>query len=708
MNVQHTKSRYQTQYQQGGFDFADFLAFVWLKKWRIVLTIAVLTTLGSYYVKNLPKIYTATSTILLDEKSDTLTFSGNFGTMSQKESDKLDTFIEFIRARQFMAKIVDQLELHKRVEFQKTLANDSNVVDKQTAITALLRNLKLTKIANTEMLKISVESRLAYTAAEVANAIGPVFFEYQSQTHKRKADETTRWLDSQLTTLRSQLDYAEKELEVFMQVNGLIDLESQVELAKTEISKLIEHSLQLDKSMAADRSTITQIKASQHDIQKLLQVPAIFSDTLLRELSAKLIEKELLFDQISKRYKFKHHKYIAAKSAVELLKENFNFALTQVIDGLQQTYESTLSRQNELAKQMQDSRLKHTALGQHEMELATLRRKVIAMQQLYDVFLSRLQEAEILQDLDSGGEFAIVDYAEVPEFPSKPKVLLGMSFSFILASIFSVGFWLLLHLIADKKTRFKQLLLRQGVAVLAEIPKVPKAKKTAPKSSVNKLSLIKDFVYAEAFRTLRSELVVRSDDTPTRIIAITSVAKEQDASMVAIELAESFGHLEKSILIDANMRAPIVGLHFGMSTKAAGLSDFINRQATFSQCVVRERGNQLAVMPSGTGTSDPLIYLSKPRFGDFVKKLGVLYERLIINTPPVNSFSDALVVAKLVDGIILVCDIEKTDSLALIEAVQRLQDAGAPLLGVVFDRSKNVNPRFSQRQTKALSAKKAS
>ena len=703
MTVQHTKP----QHQQDGFDFADFVAFSWQKKWRIILTIAVLTTLGGYYVKNLPKVYSATSTILLDEKSDTLTLTGNFGTVSQKESDKLDTFIEFIRARQFMAKIVEQLSLHKRVEFQKTVANGRKVEDKQTAITTLLSNLKLTKIANTEMLKITVESRLAYTAAEVANAIGPAFFEYQSQSHKRKADETTRWLDSQLTTLRSQLDDSEKELEDFMQVNGLIDLESQVELAKTEISKLIEHKLQLDKNMAADRSTIAQIKASQDNIEKLLQVPAIFNDSLLRELSAKLIEKELLFDEISKRYKFKHHKYIAAKSSVDLLKSSFSAALTQVIDGLQQTYQSTLSRQNELAKQLQNSRLKHTELGQHEMELATLRRKVVAMQQLYDVFLSRLQEAEILQDLDSGGEFAIVDYAEVPEFPSKPKVLLGISFCLILASIFSVGFWLLVHLIADKKTRFKQLLRRQGVVVLAEIPKVPKIKKPSKKTSANKVLPVKDFVYAEAFRTLRSELVVRSDDSPTRIIAITSVAKEHDASMVPIELAESFGLLEKSILMDANMRAPVIGPHFGLNAKAAGLSDFINRQSTFSQCTMREKGSQLTKMPSGTGTSDPLVYLSKPRFGDLVKKLGVLYERLIINTPPVNSFSDALVVAKLVDGIILVCDIEKTDSMALIEAVQRLQDAGAPLLGVVFDRSKNVKTRFARRQLKALTAKKA-
>jgi succinoglycan biosynthesis transport protein ExoP len=692
---------------QGSFDLTDLLAFLWQKKWRMIITIVILTSMGSYYVKKLPKIYSATSTILLDEKSDTLTLTGNFGTVSQKESDKLDTFIEFIRSRQFSAKIVEQLNLTERQEFQKVLENGTLIKDSNTAITILLNNLKLTKIANTEMLKINVESRLAYTAAEIANEIGPMFFEYQNQTHKRKADETTRWLDGQLTTLRSQLDEAETELENFMQLNGLIDLESQVELAKTEIGKLIEYKLQVDKSVSADYATIAQIKAAQGETVRLVKIPAIFNDSLLRDLTAKLTEKELFFDEISQRYKYKHYKYIAAKSTLDVLAENYNAALLQVVDALQHSYLNSLARQNELAKQLEKARLRHTELGRHEMELATLRRKVSAMQQLYDVFLSRLQEAEILQDLDSDGEFAIVDFALVPEYPSKPKVLLGISFSFILASVFSIGFWLLVHLVADKKTRFKQLLLRLGVPLLAEIPKLPK-QKALSKTGLNSVQPVKDFVYAEAIRTLRSGLVVRSDDTPIRIIAFTSVSKDHEKSIIPIELAESFGQLEKSMLIDGDMRNPVVGPYFGLGQNAAGLSEFMDKRASFSQCMVREKGNQLSVMPSGAGSSDPLVYLSKPRFADFIKKVGVLYERLIIDTPPVNSFSDALVIAKLVDGIILTCDIEKTDSLALIEAVQRLQDSGAPLLGVVFDRSKHVKARFYKTSMQKHNVKKTS
>ncbi|WP_157828062.1 hypothetical protein [Paraglaciecola sp. MB-3u-78] len=99
------------------------------------------------------------------------------------------------------------------------------------------------------------------------------------------------------------------------------------------------------------------------------------------------------------------------------------------------------------------ARSKHTALGTHEFKLASLKRKALATQKLYDVFLSRLQQAEILQDLDAGD-----DFAQIPDKHIKPRVLLGMTFSLILSSIFSLGFWLIIHLIADKKSRFTTLL----------------------------------------------------------------------------------------------------------------------------------------------------------------------------------------------------------------------------------------------------------
>ena len=683
----------------GGFDLADLFGFLWQKKIRIIITICLLTFLGTSYVKKMPKIYSASSTLLFSQESDTFSIGNSFSALANNGNNKIDTFIELIRSRQFALKIVERLQLQTREEFKKKVSNGKRMPDIQNAVSKLLKHLQLSKVSNTDMLKVTYESTLAYTAAEVVNTVGPTFFEYQTEVQKEKADTTTQWLDEQLLTLSTQLVSAETELEQFMQANGLIDLKSQVDLVKTEISKMIEHRLSAENIMSNASATMSQLKSANGDADKLMQVPIVLNNPLLRALGSDLFKKQLDVEELSKRYKYKHHKYIAAQGAVDALQANLDQTLSMVIYSFKQEYQTIKQRYQELEVQLEVVRSKHSALGTHEFKLASLKRKNLATQKLYDVFLSRLQQAEILQDLDAGDDFAVVDFAQVPDKHIKPRVLLGMTFSLILSSIFSVGFWLIIHLIADKKSRFTTLLRNHGVVLLGELPKPGKVNKLMDKKMVSKTKMPTkaEVLYSESVRSLRSELIVRSDDGPIRTLLLASVQQGKRRSKLAIELAESFGGLDKSILVDADLRNPQIGIEYGLEQLMPGLTNFISRRSSFSDSNFREKGSPLSVMPSGTIPSDPLVYLTKPRFGEFIKRLGVLFERVVIETPPVNACGDALVVSKVVDAVVLLCDLELTESADLLEAIQRFQDAGAPLLGVVFENTKSIKSKITQR-----------
>jgi receptor protein-tyrosine kinase len=683
----------------GGFDLANLFGFLWQKKIRIIITIALLTFLGTSYVKKMPKIYSASSTLLFSQESDTFSIGNSFSALANNGNNKIDTFIELIRSRQFALKIVEKLQLQTREEFKKKVSDGKRVPDIQNAVSKLLKHLQLSKVSNTDMLKVTYESTLAFTAAEVVNTVGPTFFEYQTQVQKEKADATTQWLDGQLLTLSTQLESAETELEQFMQANGLIDLKSQVDLVKTEISKMIEHTLAAENLMSNTSATMSQINSANGDADRLMQVPIILNNPLLRTLSADLFRKQLELAELSKRYKYKHHRFIAAQGAVDALQANFDQTLSKVIDSFKQEYQTIKQRHRELEQQLAVARSKHTALGTHEFKLASLKRKTLATQKLYDVFLSRLQQAEILQDLDAGDDFAVVDFAQTPDKHIKPRVLLGMTFSLVLSSIFSIGLWLIIHLIADKKARFTTLLRNHGVALLGELPKPAKVTKVLNKKASYKVQIPtrSEVIYSESVRALRSEIMVRSDDDPIRTLLLASVQQGKRRSKLAIELAESFGGIDKSIIVDADLRNPQIGIEYGLKQLTPGLTNFISRRSSFSDSNFREKGSQLSVMPSGAIPSDPLVYLTKPRFGEFIKRLGVLFERVIIETPPVNAYGDALVVSKVVDAVVLLCDLELTESADLLDAIQRFQDAGAPLLGVVFENAKNIKSKIPQR-----------
>lgn len=197
----------------------------------------------------MPKIYSASSTLLFSQESDTLSIVNSFGALTNNGNNKIDIFIELIRSRQSALKIVEKLQLQTREEFKKIVLEGQRVADTQNA------------------------------------------------------DETTQWLDGQLLTLSSQIEGAETELEQFMQTNGLIDLKSQVDLAKTEISKMIEQRLTAEDILSNTSATMSQINAANGNADKLMQVPIILNNPLLRTLNSDLFRKQLEFDELSKRYK---------------------------------------------------------------------------------------------------------------------------------------------------------------------------------------------------------------------------------------------------------------------------------------------------------------------------------------------------------------------------------------------------------------------
>ena len=677
------------------FDLAELLAFLWLKKFRIVFFTLLIALAGAYHIFNLPKIYTASSTILLGDGEQGFSLSATMGAFGNDGDPKIDTYMEFIRSRQFIGKVVDELGLVYDPEFRPISSDVTDEYARDHAINVLLGGLALSRLGETTLLKVMFSSQNPKIAADVANTIGPAFFTFQSDMGKQKANATSRWLSQQLVELQTKLATAEQKLQNFLIDNDLTDVGSKIEISRIEISGLLKEKLIIENRFSEVSASVAQAQLAGNNFEQLVQIPWILNNQMMISIRRNISAQEQLFAELSKRYKNKHHKYISAVATLSTLRNEQQALALELSAGLKQEFEKLKARNLSLENQIKTAKKAHGELGKHELQLEKLRREVESTQTLYEVFLSRLRETEILKDLGSSEQFAVIDAASVPVGPSKPRVALLMALVLMFGSLASSGFWLIIHLVSDKRTRFLNILNKMNIPVLAQVPKYKKVK--TKKGVIVVSNRGANYEYAEAVRSLRAEITFRSDDTPIRTIIVTRVKSTKAKSNLGIDLAESFGYLEKSIIVDADMRQPHVGTEYGMEKAAAGLTNFIGRRQSFSDSSYRENGSQLSVMPSGTIPSDPLLYISKPRFAGFVKKLGVLFEHVIIEAPEVNLFSDTMIISKSVDGVVLLCDLEITDSADLMEAIQRLQESRAPLIGVVFENVKNVGNKVLKR-----------
>jgi receptor protein-tyrosine kinase len=302
-----TGEHYQSQ-TDTAFDLAELLAFLWLKKFRIVFFTILIVIAGAYHIFNLPKIYTASSTILLGDGEQGFSLSSTIANFGNDGDAKIDTYIEFIRSRQFIGQVVDELSLVYDLEFRPVSGDVTNEYVRDHAIDVLLEGLSLSRLGDTTLLKVMFSSEKPKTAAAVANTIGPAFFAFQSDMGKQKANATSQWLSQQLVELQTKLAVAEQTLQDFLIDNNLTDVSSKIEIARIEISGLLQERLAIEKMFAEVSASVGQVQLAAGKIEQLVQIPWVLNNQMMISVRRNISAQEQLFAELSKRYKSKHHR----------------------------------------------------------------------------------------------------------------------------------------------------------------------------------------------------------------------------------------------------------------------------------------------------------------------------------------------------------------------------------------------------------------
>jgi capsular exopolysaccharide synthesis family protein len=149
--------------------------------------------------------------------------------------------------------------------------------------------------------------------------------------------------------------------------------------------------------------------------------------------------------------------------------------------------------------------------------------------------------------------------------------------------------------------------------------------------------------------------------------------------------------MEKVLLIEADMRHPTLAKNLCLKLHRPGLSNLLAKTHQINECIVRDKNLKLDILTSGISPANPLAFLSMKRFNMLIKVFGNFYDRIIIETPPVNAVSDAVIISKLVDSVIYIVDGSKTQRDQISSGLNMLKQVNAPIEGVVINHSQNID-----------------
>lgn len=312
-----------------------------------------------------------------------------------------------------------------------------------------------------------------------------------------------------------------------------------------------------------------------------------------------------------------------------------------------------------------------------------------------------------ISSIVEGTSAKIVDSAVVPVIPSSPDYVMNTVVGFILGFMLVVG-GIVLREIFDTSIRTEEDITQVcNFPVLASVPDMASHSKGSyyydskkKNKSTKKLGgtaaapvLVGgdiSFSASEAYKLLRTKIQFSfADNSNCRVIGVSSALSGEGKSLTAVNLAYSLSQLNKHVLlIDGDMRRPTVAEKLDVE-KQQGLSSYLTGQVDINrliqQCGIAGDENAFQVIAAGESPPNPVELLGSMRMQKMLEILRQHYSYIVIDLPPVGEVSDAMVAAKLLDGMVLVVRQNHCNRIVLNSAIHQFQFIEAKILGVVYN-----------------------
>lgn len=680
-------------------NFKELLMPLWQRKWLLVISVFFVCTITMTYLNTLNPFYKATAIIHISPiKQHTISLDKAFNqtpTTYFQVNQQLQTQYAILRSREFAKRILSKLNLLNNPEFQQgkykpvvaEYLGGSLVKKNAEHIAAVIQSrLIIEPIKDTELVRVSFIAYNPELASYVTNQIGEVYLSYKDELYNNAKKNTSRWLDEQIDKLSLKLKTSELALQEFREQESIIDINGILGLASAEIKTLTLSYIQ----SVRDRDDIAigyrLVEKFKDDYDKLLELKQISNHpTLVKLLSnEELISRKIY--ELSKRYGPKHPKYISIQTELKSLKSNIEKQINYNVQEIQMGFLAAESKIRSIEQRLEQSKADYLRLSQLQNEFSQLEREVKSNKELYNTYLTKLKESDAMSDYNSNFYIQVVDEATTPGVPISPKKKLTLVSSFLATFILLSIFIYVREFGRDSLNSQRKLESFSDANILSLLPTHNNNGLTGDASYP-----INDPLFIEAVRSLRTTILFNKQRKTPKVIAITSSIAREGKSTIAYQLASCFAEMEKVLLIEADLRNPTLAVRLGYSSHRPGLSNLIAKTHTVSECLIQSADNKLAMLTSGITPTNPLAFLSMKQFSTLLRKFQVYYDRIIIEVPPINSVSDAIIVAQQADSTVYVAHAENTKREQISNGLKILKQHKINIEGVVINQNKNMD-----------------
>ena len=694
-------------------DLGHYLGIIKRYSLRILLLAIAFTVLVAILVMKMTPLYTSSTTLLIEaEKANVVSIEEVYG-IDTKSKDYMATQFEVLKSRQIAEKTVESLSLYDNADFMPEENETSFVSDlaemfpflpqkekvelteeqkvaklKRKATHLLMSATDVSLMKGTQLVRISVTTEKPNLSALIANTIAEVYIENYLQAKLDMTAKATSFLTDSIDGLKTKLDVAERNLVRFYETNQVVNIDGVVGLASDELERLNIQLSEAEVELKLNSVIFNQIKDSKA-IEDVARIPEVLNHPAVRDVRRDEGKALTRVSELSKVYGPKHPKMIAANAELTAIRDTLNTQITDLISSITTQYESSKQKVAQLQREVETSKAAFRSLAELDNKRKALEREVDINQQLYDSFFTRLKETDELGGLESANA-RVLDTALPSYTPSKPNKKLFIAAAFVLSTSFGIALAIVMETLNSGIRSVDDVEKKLGQRMLGLIPWLAHKKKTD--LPIRTFFDGKKHQFAEAVRTLRTSLSLLNIEKENQAILVTSSVPKEGKTTVSINLAFALGQLDKTILIDADLRRPSIGKQFNIPSYQPGVANLVLKSHSFEECLVRDEESSIDILSAGTIPSNPQELLADKGFEELITKLKSEYKYVVVDTAPTQAVSDSMIVANSCDSVIYVVRADSTSDKVINNGLSRFLQVGHRLDGVVLNQ---VNLRKS-------------
>jgi succinoglycan biosynthesis transport protein ExoP len=692
----------------------DYVIILRKHQWLILtflLTVVTVVTIASFKMK---PVYEAAARVEVDKESqNVLRFQDDNAYDDYMDSeDYIETQAKILQSETLALQTIKSLDLGRYPEFggsvnSLTFAQGGTASKRPAILGAFLGGLSVKRVPNSRLIEVRFEAEDPQLAALVVNTHLQDFIE---QNFRSKYDATTQastWLSAELEELRLKVEKSEDERIAYERKNQIWQIDEKQDITTQKLADLSKTVTDAQTALA-EREALYRMAVSGN----VDSLPAARDNTVIQDLVKRKSQLDEDYAEALNQYGPNYPKVQRLAAQQKELDEDLAKQRNLMVETIKTEFDTARSHVAILQEALDRQKAEANDLAEKLVNYHILQHEADSNKQLYDGLLQKLKEAGISAGLRSSN-IRVVDPALAPTSPSRPQKARNISLAFLVGLVGGVGLAIFREYLDNTVKSPDDIESLTGLPSLAVVPSLPGlnghhgklsrlAREAAPTAALGPRVELLSYVQpksqiSEAFRALRTSLLLSQAEHPPQVILVTSALPREGKTTAAVNLAVTLAQLgDRTLLMDSDLRKPGVRRALNLTiSKEAGLSSYLAGVSTLDEVLIPHPTiSNLTALTTGPVPPSPADLLSSHKMREAITEVRRRFKFVVIDSPPVMAATDAVILSALTDGVLLIVRSGETPKEAFTRTRDLLAAVKCRLLGVVLNAVDSSAPDY--------------